>query len=80
MDKYVSSIIQISALALLLITVIILSTLKLDISLMHDLVMGAVGLAGAIAGFSQHTATPGNNSNNNNTVVNDPNGPLVKKD
>lgn len=77
MFKNTSTLAQIIALGLLLLTVVILACLKLDVSLMHDLVMGAVGLAGAIAGFSQHTPTAGSNSNNN-TVVADPN--VLKKD
>lgn len=60
MDKHTSTIAQLAALFLLLLVVVILALhgTKEDGTLLAQLVTGAVGIAGAIAGFSKHSDQP----------------------
>lgn len=67
----VSIFVSLGALAVMLLVVVILALhgMSEDATLLSQLVTGAVGIAGAIAGLSQQSKEK-----------NDPNGPLVKKD
>lgn len=67
----VSIFVSLGALAVMLLVVVILALhgMSEDATLLSQLVTGAVGIAGAIAGLSQQSKEK-----------NDPNGQVVKKD
>lgn len=70
LKDHVSLFVSLGALAVMLLVVVILALhgMSEDATLLSQLVTGAVGIAGAIAGLSQQTKEK------------DPNGQVVKKD